>query len=85
MQDLDVNCGQIREDLDWTTEQQEKELYKLAKEDVRQEEKKGNLSVDCRPTGAPYGTRTKPVRSKGELSRKPHSNSTDPSGQMEPR
>ena len=48
MQDLDVNCGQIREDLDWTTEQQEKELYKLAKEDVRQEEKKGNLSVDCR-------------------------------------
>ncbi|QCE11656.1 hypothetical protein DEO72_LG10g2891 [Vigna unguiculata] len=40
MQDLDVNCGRIREELDWTTERQEKELYKLGKEDVRQEEKK---------------------------------------------
>jgi len=48
MQDLDVNCGRIREELDWTTERQEKELYKLVKKDVRQEEKKGNLSVDCR-------------------------------------
>jgi len=47
MQDLDVNCGRIREELDWTTEQQEKELYKLVKEDARQEEKK-NLSVDCK-------------------------------------
>ncbi|QCD99300.1 hypothetical protein DEO72_LG7g581 [Vigna unguiculata] len=80
MQDLNVNCGRIREELDWTTERQEKELYKLVKEDVRQEEKKGNLSVDCRPTEAPYGTRTKPVRSKGELPRKPRSNKTDPSG-----
>jgi len=48
MQDLDVNCGRIREELDWTTERQEKELYKLVKEDVKQEEKKGNFSVDCR-------------------------------------
>jgi len=48
MQDLDVNCGRIREELDWTTERQEKELYKLVKEDVRQEEKKGHLSIDCR-------------------------------------
>ena len=47
MQDLDVNCGRIREELDWTTERQEKVLYKLVKEDVRQEEKKGNLNVDC--------------------------------------
>jgi len=48
MQDLDVNYGRIRKELDWMTEQQEKELYKLVKEDVRQEEKKDNLSVYCR-------------------------------------
>ncbi|QCD87915.1 hypothetical protein DEO72_LG3g2455 [Vigna unguiculata] len=149
MQDLDVNCGWIREELDWTTERQEKELYKLVKEDVRQEEKKGQprlptgpepslfdqrasflespvrtaptqavkrnpdranrgslrdptqaCSIKGRacskapfeqdrpkrlnetpigPTEAPYGTQTKPVRSKGEFPRKPRSNRTDPS------
>jgi len=38
MQDLDVNCGRIREELDWTTERQEKELYKFAKEDATQKD-----------------------------------------------
>ncbi|QCE03401.1 hypothetical protein DEO72_LG8g1425 [Vigna unguiculata] len=135
MQDLDVNCGRIREELDWTTERQEKKLYKLVKEDVIQEEKKGRAfskapfeqdrskrsnetPIGCRrrlptgpepsllnqrasflkspvrtgltqavkrnldrvPTEAPYGTRTKLVRSKGEFPRKPRSNRTDPSG-----
>jgi len=37
------------------------------------------------PTGVPYGTRTKLFRSKGELPRKPRSNSTDLSGQTKPR
>jgi len=46
---------------------------------------KSNLGRKAdRPSGAPDGIQTKPVRSKGELPRKPRSNNTDPSDQTEP-